>query len=127
MTTPHRSFTTRKREPTAVTFEVGGDRRIPLRRGDTETATWAETFTTLDEPPAAVLDNLIAGISTDERGNRTYSAPSLIRFVAGVLVPEDEERWWALVNDKDRLLDLQTLGDIVIWLSEALTDRPTIG
>lgn len=153
---PHKVFGTehpRAREP--ITFELNG-----------------EQFEALAEAPAGVVNDLLAGISLDEKGNRVYSAPNLVRYVSGVLVEEravpfegddaaqprgslgvltvdearerglwvnpdwhaekvlvvhadDVERFYSLVNSKTRVVSVDTLGGLVMWLSEQLSGRPT--
>lgn len=44
-----------------------------------------ELFTCVQVAPAGVLNDMIAGIRTDDTGSRVYSAPNLIAFVIGVL------------------------------------------
>lgn len=130
-----------------------------------------QEFEALPEAPAGAVNDLLAGITLDERGNRVYSAPNLIRFVTSVLVDErcipieddddndygdrvvsvDDARergmwvdpdWHASkvavmpADDVERFLDLcfskrtvvpvDTLGEVVIWLSEKLTGRPMV-
>lgn len=128
-----------------------------------------EDFTCLPEAPSGVLNDLIAGVEYTDDGDRQYSAPNLIEFVAGVLrertavafadgdelpdggevmtpdealaqnvaVPEgdhakvlvapadDVKRFRALMRDKRRIVPIDTLGELVIWLSEELGNRPT--
>lgn len=130
-----------------------------------------EEFVCLPVAPSGTLNDFIAGIRTDDRGQRIYSAPNLISFVIGVLREEkplaadeaealgyvgegyepltaseararghlvedddakvvlvaadDVSRFYELVHDKHRVVPIEQLGDVVLWLSEVLMGRPT--
>lgn len=86
---------------------------------------WKETFTCVDLAPVGVLDELVSSSHIDEKGNRIYNAPSLLAFMGGVLVDDDVARFMAWSKDKDRAVPIETLGEIVMWLSEELVGRPT--
>lgn len=45
-------------------------------------------------------------------------------FFDKVLLDESLERFNALTQDKDRVVSVQTLGEIVAWLISEYTDRP---
>lgn len=153
----HRDFGTpadMSKEP--VSFTMGG-----------------EQFDCLPEAPSGALNDLVAGVSYNDDGDRVYSAPNLIEFVCQVLreheaiavegdalndaeleiltpdearaqniwVPaqpdgsdpekvaimptNDVQRFRALMRDKRRPVPIDQLGDLVIWLSEELGNRPT--
>lgn len=86
---------------------------------------FSETFTCVPVAPAGVLDDLAACVRVDGRGRQIYDAPSLIRFMRGVLVDADEERFVDLCHDKTRIVQLEDLGNVVMWLSEAILGRPS--
>ena len=117
---PHKNFAPASaqgagpREP--VTFTLSG--KTPTGEE------WAEKFTCLEEA-SGVLDDLASSASYDAQGNRVFHAPSLVSFVAGVLVPEDEARFRRLTKDKTHVVPLETLGEITLWLSEELVGHPT--
>lgn len=114
----HKTFTTKplpEREPTTFMLDgVGGD-------GEP----WKEQFTCLAVAPSGVLDDLTSSSLLDPQGNRVYNATSLIAFFEGVLIEDDVVRFRRLVHDKNRIVDLDTLGDLMQWLSEELLGRPT--
>lgn len=122
----HRTFgnTAPTREP--VTFTLTG---VYLRPDDApddyQPEVWEEAFTCVPVAPAGVLDDLAASVTTDGKGNQIFNAPSLLNFMRGVLVDADVPRMEALAHDKRRLLELQTLGELVMWLSEQLLGRPS--
>lgn len=124
-----RTFTTKhtiRAEP--IAFSISGD----WRKGSGQEGQWTERFSCLDDAPAGMLDLMLSGVKTDSLGRRVHSLPSLLRFLGGVVVPEDEERLGRLIDDKDRIVDIETLGDIVMWLGEeygsgSSGNRPTTG
>lgn len=129
-----RSKTTEK--PTYIEFMLAG-----------------EHFHALSEAPAGIMNDLLAGIGLDDAGNRVYQAPNLIRFVQGVLreqealtpeeatergierkpsddglvwIPADDlRRFSRVVYGKQHVVKVDELGELVMWLSEKLADRPT--
>lgn len=117
---PHRSFIpdaeTAEREP--VTFDIGGYRQSTKEQ-------WKETFTCLPEAPSGVLDDLATSSLLDDKGRRVFNAPSLLAFFEGVLVEEDVARFRAITHDKDRIVTLDLLGDVMMYVAEEITGRPT--
>lgn len=121
MTDRHRSFGAEHSDAKPLTFDLMG-----------------QSFTGLPEAPSGILNDLIAGIQFTPDGNRIYSAPNLIAFVQGVLIDEyedeegnvlpadDVERFTRLVHSKKVIVPIETLGDLVIWLSEEYGARPTV-
>lgn len=87
---------------------------------------WSETFTCLRNPPAGVLDEMVASVGYDRAGNEQYNHLSIVRFLRGVVIPADEQRLVDLLNDKARSLDLQDdIGPMFLDLCERLGARPT--
>lgn len=46
-------------------------------------------------------------------------------FFAQALLPESLERFNALINDPEKIVTVETLGEIVGWLVEQYSNRPT--
>lgn len=86
---------------------------------------WEESFTCVPIPPAGMLDDLSAMAHIGADGTQVFSAPSLLKFMRGVLIDADVKRFEALVRSKTRVVELDALGAVVIWLSEEFTSRPT--
>ncbi len=88
---------------------------------------WEEVFTCLADVPAGVLDDLIASTGGSQAGGITsWEKASIVRFVKGVVVPDDEARLEAVLRDKARPVDLQrTLGPLAMHLAETLGGFPT--
>ena len=107
-------------EPVRFTLEgvtVGDDGS----RGDP----WEESFSCVPIPPAGMLDDLSAMAHVGPDGSQVFNAPSLLRFMRGVLIDADVKRFEELVHSKTHVVELDVLGAVVIWLSEAYTARPT--
>jgi len=105
----------------AVSFDVTGQ-----FTSDPDREPWSERFHCVGLAPAGVLEALTTSIALDATtGRRRYNSMSCMAFVRAVLVPEDVERWDALLEDTDRIVGLIDLVGIVAWLSDELTLRPT--
>lgn len=102
-------------EPITFTLE-GGPPLSP--------APWSETFTCLLEAPASALDDLVMTAGADERGRRQWNAPSLTKFLMGVVIAGDEQRLWDTLHDKAKIVGIDTLGELTMWLAEELTGNP---
>lgn len=81
-----------------------------------------EEFTCRGEIPGKVILDLVAKSSADDP---SQSAVVIEGFFGIVLQPESLERFNALAVDPDRIVSMETLSDIVAWLVEEYTDRPT--
>lgn len=55
------------------------------------------------------------------------SASAILKFFSRVLVPESASRFENLTGDPDRIVKIETLTDIIQWLVEEYTNRPTQG
>ena len=80
-----------------------------------------EEFRCLPDAPGTALVMLLGAID----GSLALRAGAVISFLDAVLVPEDEARFRVLIQSKDRLIPVETLGEIMDWLVEAYANRPT--
>lgn len=87
---------------------------------------WSETFRCLPNAPGTALDDLARSVGTDTKGQAVYNQVSLLRFFRAVMHPDDVDRFDELVSDKDRCVTIEALGDVLFWLGEVYTDRPTV-
>lgn len=62
-----------------------------------------------------------------ESDNGSDSATALLKFFSRVLMPESHERFEKLAEDPERIVSINTLSEIVQWLVEEYTGRPTLG
>ncbi len=69
--------------------------------------------------------NLPAWAVVDLRDNGLVTATGLIRFLNRVLVPEDRVRFGELVASDEVIIETRHLDEIVAWLFEVYTGRPT--
>ena len=70
-----------------------------------------------------VLLDLVAKSSAEE--SPAESAKIIGEFFKLVLMPESGDRFDVLASDPDKIIDVETLGEIVGWLVEQYSDRPT--
>lgn len=85
---------------------------------------WEETFSCLPSAPAGVLDDFVQAAGAFD-GSNIWTAPSLTGFLRSVMLDADVERFDGLLHDKSRIVELQDLGELVMWLSSELMGRPT--
>jgi hypothetical protein len=64
-------------------------------------------------------------VSMSQDSGATVSVELIEKFFSSVLVDESYERFEALLHDKDRIVTVETLGEITGWLIEQYTSRPT--
>lgn len=81
-----------------------------------------EEFACRPEIQGKILLDLIAKSNSE---NPADSAEIISDFFGIVLLPESYERFETLTNDPDKIVSIETLGEIVGWLVESYTDRPT--
>ncbi len=67
------------------------------------------------------LLSLIADSSSEDP---TVSTQVVLSFFAQALKPESKVRFDALLDDPDRIVSVETLGDITGWLIEEYSNRP---
>lgn len=82
-----------------------------------------EEFTCRPALQGKTLLDLVAK-STDQE-NPGESAKVITLFFEKVLVPESFARFEQLAEDPDKIIDVETLSDIVGWLVEQYSSRPT--
>lgn len=80
-----------------------------------------ETFNCHPELQGKVLLDLVARSSGE---NPAEAAQTISMFFEKVLVEESYARFDALLNDPNRIVTVETLGNISGWLVEMYTGRP---
>lgn len=101
----HRSFTPKaKEEREPLSFDL-----------------YDETFNCRPELQGAVVLEFLSAADSD--GGE--AAKQILGFYKHALEPESHERFIALIEDPERIVDLETLTEIVAWLIEEYTSRPT--
>lgn len=81
-----------------------------------------ETFECWPGLQGRVLLNLAAN-SSEEDG--AAAARTMNEFFNSALKPESLERFNALLTDPEKIVNIETLGDITAWLVEEYSGRPT--
>ena len=72
-----------------------------------------------------ILDIMRAAAEGDEDTRGVLMAVSVLDFFEKVMPPEEHERFSKLMEDPKRIVPMDTLSDIMSWLIEEYTDRPT--
>lgn len=105
MTQRHRTFSSKPKVQTPVTFELDG-----------------ETFEAKAAIPGAKLLDFIADADSDDGGR---ASQALIDFMESCIVKNDRERFVALIRDEERIIEIETLAEICEWLVGEYAARPT--
>ena len=83
-----------------------------------------EEFDCIPAIPGKTLLGFAEASSSEDGGE---SAKAINKFFEKVLVPESYARFEILAEDPNRLVTVETLAEIIGWIIEAYTDRPTQG
>ena len=83
-----------------------------------------EEFECYPEMQGKTLLEFVKDSASEDVAN---SVQALSEFFNKVLVPESLERFNALANDPNRIVSVSTLADIVSWVMEQYSNRPTEG
>lgn len=81
-----------------------------------------EEFTCRNEIQGRAMLDLVAKSSN---ANPSETASAINNFFKVVLTAESFTRFEALAEDPDRIVSMETIGDIIEWLVEQYSDRPT--
>lgn len=96
-------------EADPLTFDLGG-----------------ETFTCYPEVQGkTILDIMRTAAVSDEDARGLLMAVSMTDFFEKVMPPEEYERFSQLMEDPKRIVPMDTLSEIMSWLIEEYTERPT--
>jgi hypothetical protein len=85
-------------------------------------ALYGETFECKPALQGKFLLNLIAETNSDDAG---ASAAIVNKFFKEVLLEDSYARFEALAADPDKIVSVETLGEITGWLVSEYTERPT--
>jgi|GEM_PF-4573988 len=80
-----------------------------------------ESFEAFPEIQGALLIELVKDSSSDDPA---VTADIIVRFFSQVLTDESYERFDALIKSKDKIVHVETLGEITGWLVEEYSNRP---
>lgn len=80
-----------------------------------------EEFECVKAVQGKVLLNMTSLVNSEDPGEQ---AKMINNFFEYVLVEESHKRFTELVESKDKIVPVETLGEIVAWITEQLTSRP---
>ena len=83
-----------------------------------------ESFECRQALQGKIILDLVARSSSE---NASDAAKVIDDFFSSVLLPESLTRFNNLLKDPDKIVDVETLGEISSWLVEVYTSRPTVG
>lgn len=73
----------------------------------------------------AIQGNVLINLIKDSQSEDAATAAEVTStFFSSVLTDESYERFEALINSKDKIVEVDTLGEIVGWLVEEYSKRP---
>jgi hypothetical protein len=75
--------------------------------------------------PAIPGSTLLNFVAKADGANTSAAAGSIFAFFESALTPDDYIRFRALVDSPERIVPMDTLSEIVGWLVEQYTERPT--
>lgn len=75
--------------------------------------------------PAIQGATLLKMVADADSEDSSKVANIITEFFSKTLLPESYERFEALINDPDRIVTVDTLGEITSWMVETYTARPT--
>lgn len=104
----HRSFESKPKSTVPITFDL-----------------YDETFEAYENIQGIIILSFVASLADVEDDNGAGAANAIIGFFEKTLKPESLERFHALTSDPERPVDSEELSEIVGWLMEQYTDRPT--
>lgn len=81
-----------------------------------------ETFKCYSAIPGAVLLEFVRDATDEENGN---SASALYNFLESAMPDAEYKRLQELLKKPDVIIDIEMIGEIVSWLVEEFSDRPT--
>lgn len=81
-----------------------------------------ESFEVLPEAPGIILLEFIEATTSDEKG---ANASALTKFLRSVMTAEEWARLDDTLHDPKNMIDIKTISEIVAFVIEEYTSRPT--
>lgn len=75
------------------------------------------------QPGAAIA--MANSIQLSEQGHRIYMFAAISQFFEAMLVPDSWAALLEVMNDPGRKVDAEILVDVMMWMQEEITGRPT--
>jgi hypothetical protein len=111
-----KQFRVPRQDKPVLEFELVYDKQI-----DGAWQEQTEKFTARGSVPGNLLVSLTASMAADPG----VQAHELQRMFATVIIPEDKPRFMGVLDDPDTAVPIETLGEIMSWLAEEYSSRPT--
>lgn len=67
---------------------------------------------------------LLGLVADSNSQDAAVSTQVVLKFFDDVLLPESKTRFDTLLNDPEKIVEVETLGEITGWLIQEYTDRP---
>jgi hypothetical protein len=83
---------------------------------------YGEEFNCRSAIQGKVLLQFAASSSSE---NAADSTDAILGFFKVALLPESHERFEKLIEDPDKIVSVETLGEIIGWILETYSNRPT--
>lgn len=111
-----KQFRVPRQDKPGLDFELVYDKFI-----DGEWREQSEKFTARGSVPG----NMLVSMTASMNGSAGLQAQELQRMFATVIPDEDKPRFMAILDDPDTAVPIETLGEIIGWLAEEYSSRPT--
>lgn len=86
---------------------------------------WSQRFDVVPYVPFAVLDDLAATVSVTPSGEVTYGKSAILRYMRRVVDSDQRAMWDDLMRDTDRVVDINEIAPIMLWIVGEMSERPT--
>lgn len=108
-------------------FEIAGRTRDRVLADGTTIAgePFVERFRVVDVVPFGCIDDLARTVEVRPDGEVMYGKHATLAFMRQVIVPDDRDRWNALLTDPERIVPIDHVASIMLWVVGETTDRPT--
>ena len=83
---------------------------------------YGEEFNCRPAIQGKVLLKFAASSSSEDAADSTNA---ILGFFGVALLPESHERFEKLIEDPDKIVSVETLGEIIGWILETYSNRPT--
>lgn len=110
------------------TFKAPRNKRPPLdfeleyeRLIDGEMVEQTDKF----QARSMIAGHLMMQIASAMEKGVAIQSDEMIRMLQAAIMPEYREQFMALIDDNDVAIPIETLGEILQWLAEEYTGRPT--
>jgi hypothetical protein len=97
---------------------------VTIEGTDLQGKPWELTLRTIGAMPVGVEADASYCMGVKE-GQMVYRRDPILRTLGSLVHPDDRQAWLELLHDTNRMVQLTTLGDVLMSLVAVLSDRPT--